>query len=74
MYCAGGVAEGGHTDNTDNTRSRDHQEPPHRRHAQRAQDVVPAHTRSETDGPRLVHVPDQYGPHEEPSRIPRRCR
>jgi hypothetical protein len=71
---AGGVAESGHTNYSHHSQSRNYEESSYCGHPQRAQDMVPPHTRRPGIGQGLVHVPDQHGSHEKPNWISRRRR
>lgn len=61
----GCVAACGHPDDINNPQSRDNEESPYRRYAQRTPNVVSAYKGSERVGQGMVHVSNKHRPNEE---------
>lgn len=66
---SGWLGEGRHQSHPSHPRARDHTQPTRGREPHRPQHVELAHPGRAGRGPRTIHVPDQYRPHEKPGTI-----
>ena len=66
---AGGLAQGGLSDDTNPSKARRDPQLQSCGNARRTQNVEPAHTQRQGERQRLLHVSDKHNSNEEPSRL-----